>query len=129
MIGNANEPAGLKPYRAIAIRSFGVKYPRLLPQRQPWEPLPMLASSGIRGRKSITVQTVRGLRGYQLRTGYTLRVKRKQELLGIGWRGIVHKVNTVTFWAWGIPKTSQQQLSSTQRSQSAQDPVGDTRII
>jgi hypothetical protein len=27
----------------------------------------------------------------------------------------------VTFWAWSPPKTSQQQQSSTQRLQSAQD--------
>jgi hypothetical protein len=76
--------------------------------------------SGIRGLKSITVQIVRGLRGYQLRTEYALRLKQRHKRLSIGWRGIVRKGNAVTFWAWE-PKTSQQQQLSTQRSQSAQD--------
>src|SRR5262245_60973183 len=35
---------------------------------------------------------------------YALRLRLKPKRLGIGWRGIVHKVNAVTFWTWGPPK-------------------------
>jgi hypothetical protein len=28
------------------------------------------------------------------------RAKRKPKRLGIGWRGIAHKVDAMTFWAW-----------------------------
>jgi len=65
--------------------------PRLLPPRQPSQPLPIVLSSGTRRAKSITVQIVQGLRGYQLRTGYALRLKPRHKRRDIGWRGIVHK--------------------------------------
>jgi hypothetical protein len=47
--------------------------------------------SETRGRKSIIVQTVQGLREYQLRTEYALRLKRKLKRLDIGWREIARK--------------------------------------
>src|SRR6267378_4989806 len=51
----------------------------------------MVPSSGIRRAKSIIVPTAQGLRGYQLSTGYALRLRLKPKRLGIGWRGIVRK--------------------------------------
>jgi chromate transporter len=79
----------------------------------------MVPSLETRGLKSITVQIVQGLRGYQLRTGYALRVKRKPKRRGIGWRGMVHKsysqsncpaefrrakIEGAYFARWGLPK-------------------------
>jgi hypothetical protein len=73
--------------------------------------LALLDQGVVHTGKSITVQTVQGLRRSHRRAGDALRLKRKHKRLGIGWRGIVdvHKGHELTFWGSSTPATSQQQ--------------------
>jgi hypothetical protein len=84
MIGNGNEPTGLKRYKAIVIRLYGVKCHRLLPRFQMSALLLTVLSLRTKGQKSITVQTAQGLRRSHSRIEYALQVKRKPRRLGIG---------------------------------------------
>src|SRR2546425_10976789 len=88
-------------------------------------------SSAIKGRKSITAQTVRGLRRSHCRTEYILRLRLKHKQRDIGWRRIVDK--TFSPWSRLTTRTVHHDPSALSQLpmcwQSAQDPVGDKRII